>query len=654
MRLPLLGVVLGGCSFAATGEDWRDQIGPSGPCFEANLLDGLDRASTAEAHAVFACLNGTGALDAYAPLDVALDGPTRDGPVGLVLAGWLAELPTADLSLGTLVEDALALLREPAGIFDTLHLGFELVYGKPWPWLGGAVPFNSQTALDDGLLVPALPVVGAVAGAVLDEDLAPLAPLADAVRSDVTRRLAWTLASVGASTDPTLSAIDARWALDVSDVIARVADGDNDRWSRASGNSLRDVATALFTREADGRITLDHLSDPLAPVLADIGLRDALALDLADQVDAGRVEVLPAQVRYLVTVDARGGALSAGEDSALVSLLRLLHDADTEVDCSIDLVVFDIDISLGNLSVDLLQLLARQDPDTVDGGVGLLGDLLGVSLTDDILDAVADSGVCPVIDAQLVADLHAVDRLADPQTDELLYVLLDVLATFDDRGQVPALVDTIGEAHALGLVPPIEELLRDTADTAFAADLVDLLPTLLDPWAWHDADYFPAGTPPLDFDTVWDTAAFLLTAGPSDGAGSLETPTAALAGPVKAALAQEGTWTTLGALGELLAESDALTARALDHVGALCGADPGLATLDALADALENTTLARPLLVLAEADALQDAATRTELVQEGPLPFTARLVHGGTLDVLLDTLALLANLLPTRFHEEAP
>lgn len=639
--LTLLTLALGACSFAETGEDWRSQIAPSGPCYEANLLDGLDTTSTDEAHALFACLNATGTIEAYAPLDAALDGDTRDGLVGIVLATWVQSLPETGLSLTGLVEGALALLEDPSGLFDTLHLGLELVYGAPWPWLGASVPLNSQTSLDDGLLVPLLPVAGLLAGDVLNEDLAPLSPLAEALRADATKSVLWTLASIGTSIDPTLSALDAAWPTDLADVIVRTADGSNDRWADASGNSIRDLASALFTYEGDSRITLDHLAVVLDPIVADARLRDALELVLTEQVAAGRTDVLPAQVLYLASVDSLGGMLSDGEDSALVALVRLLHDADTDVDCSIDLVFFDVDISLGNLSVELLELLARQDPGTVDGGVGLLGELLGVSLTDDILDAVADSGVCPEIDAQLVADLHAIDRLADPETDELLYVLLDVLAAFDDLGQVPALVDLLGEAHELGLVPPVEEALRDTADTALADDLVAALPVLLDPWAYHDPAYLPSGIPPLDFALAWDTVGDVLAV---DEAG--ESRLAALAGPVKVALAQDATWEVVAELGELLEEPDALSAGALGIVAQGCEADPALGALDTLADTLEDDAFVRPALVLVEAAPLRDAIAATELTREGPLPFTARLVHGGTLQVLLDTLAIFSSLLP--------
>jgi len=641
LSAPLLAVGLGGCSFAETGEGWRDQLEPSGPCYDANLLDGLDTSSTEEAHAVFACLNGSGALEAYAPLDRALDGATRGDPVGIELARWLADLPTEDVSPGALLGSARAILADPSDLHDALHLGLELVYAAPWPRLGESVPLNSQASLDSGLLVPALPVVAVVAGSLLDEDLAPLSPVADALRSETTRRAIWTLASVGASSDPTLARVAEAWPDHLADAITRMADSENDRWSGATGHSARDLANALFGREGDGRLTLDHLAEPLAPMLADTRLRDALERVLADQLAGGRIDALPAQVLYLTRVDTRGGTLSAGEDSALVALLRLLHDANTDVDCTIDLGFFDVDITLGNLSVAPLPLHKRHDAGTVDTGVGLLGDLLGVSLTDDLLGAVADSGVCPTIDDQLVSDLHAVDRLADPETDELLYVLLDVLSTADDRGQLPALVETIGEAHVLGLVPPVEELLRDTADTALAADLVELLPTLLEPLDHHDAAYFPAGIQPLDLTLAWDTLAVLLTA---DDTG--ETPLAALAGPVRAALAQSGTWSSIGTLGGLLGEPDALTRGALAQVGALCAADPALDALDTLADTLETATIVRPLLVVVEADALRDALAHTESAHEGPVPFTARLIHGGTLDVLLDTLDLLTTLLP--------
>ncbi len=644
MRASLLAgaIAIGGCSFASTGEDWQGQLRPSGPCYAANLLDGVDERSTTELHQVFACVNATGALDAYASLDAALDTETRDGPAGIVVARWVNALPSGDGSLASLLRGGLAVLDDPTGLFDGLHLGLELVYGAPWPWLGSTLPLNSQTSLDNGLLVPLLPTLGGVAGAVLDDDLAPLGPVADALRSDTARRAAWTLASIGTSSDPTLAGFEQNGAANTGDFIARTTESGNDRWPDATGNSLRDVGSVLYTRvSTDGRTRLDHLGDKTAPILADTRLRDSLERVLADQIDAGRVAVLPAQVRTLVSVDSGGGALSPGEDSAFQALVRLIHNGDNEVNCSVDLLLFEFDISLGNLSEELLTTLARQAPSTVDTGVGLLGDLLGVSLTGDLLDAIADSDVCPGIDRALIADLQAIDRLNDPGADELLHVLLAALAAFDDQGQIPALVDTAGAIHTLGLVEPFEELVRDTSDTAGVAALVDFLPVLLDPDAYHDLGAFPAGILPLDFDAAWDAVA-----GATTPAGDGVSPLGALASPVLAALVRDGTWAALTTLGTLLSEPESLLARSLPWVAALCAADPALGALDTLADTLDNSALVRPLLVLLEADGLRAAVGTTELVAEGPLPFTAKLVKGGTLGILLDTLSLLATLLP--------
>ena len=447
--------------------------------------------------------------------------------------------------------------------------------------------------------------------------------------------------SIGVSDDPTLADLRDRLPDDLADARARALDTSNDRWSGASGDSMRDLADALFTFEADDRLTLDYVAEAAGPLLEDARLRDALEVDLADEADAGRLDTLPAQVRYLATVDARGGTLSEGEDSALTSLIRLLHDANTPVDCSIDLVFFDIDFSFGNLSVSLLELLAEQDPDTVDSGVGLLGDLLGVSLTDDILDTIADSGVCPVIDAQMVEDLHSVDRLADPQTDELLYVLLDVLATTHDLGLVEPLVDTVAALQDRGLMPPLEEVVLDLGDGALAADLMELVPVLLDPWGYHDAAWFDAAVSPIDFDMAWDTTALVLAV---DDNGS--TALAGVAGPIRAALAQDDTWTVVDRLTTLMTEPDAMIGSALPWVGEWCESDPALGARDTLVDLLGNADTVRPLLVLLEAPAPRQALVQTEILEPGPIPFTAQLVYGGTLDRLLETLRLLSTLLP--------
>lgn len=634
---------LAGCTFAPSGEDWRSQLAPSGPCYEANLLDGVDRGSTAELHTVFACLNGTGALDPYAPLDAALDAATRDGAAGLVLLGWGDALATLDVSAAGVVQGALDVLEAPEDLLWTLRLGLELVYAAPWSSLGTDVPLNSTASLEGGVLVPLLGTAAVTAGVILDDDLAPLLPLAEALRSDALHDVAWTLASVGTSTDPTLAGLAERWPDDVADALARTTDASNDRWDGASGHSLRDLAEQVFTRSGnDGRPVIEHLGDPLRPVLADAIVRDRLEAAVGEQWDAGRLQEAVPQLVHLASVDVRGGELSDGEDSALVALVRLLHDGDAEVDCTVDLGLFDVDFSLGNLSVSLLQRFADTDPDTVVSGVDLLGSLLGYELTDAVLDLVADSGVCPVIDAGLVEDLHAVDRFNDPEVGDLLRVMLAVLDAMDAQdSRIPELVDLLGTVHAFGLVEPGEELLRDIADAPLTDDVIGYVPVLLDPWAFHDGGDFPDFVEPVDFDTAWGVALAVLE---EDDAG--ETDLGRLSGVIDALLVQDGAWTALANLAGLLADPDAELRGALGWWADRAAADPELAWADTLADALDDDALARPPLVLVESDGVRDAVTGTELAAIGPLPFSAALVRDGTFEVLLDTLRLLATLLP--------
>lgn len=634
-------LALAGCPFAESGEDWTTQVVASGPCYEANLLDGIG--GTEELHTLFACLNGTGALQAYAPLDEALDAETRDGAAGLVILEWLDSLATLDLDLAGLVGRALAVLDDPSGVMRGLRIGLELVYGAAWSRLGEDVPLNSGASLDAGVLAPLLETAGVVAGVILDDDLAPLVPVADALRADALQDVAWTLASVGVSTDPTLAGLAERWPDDVADTLARVRDGSNDRWSGASGDSLRDVAGELFTRTGnDGRPVIEHLGDPLRPILADDIVRDRVESALAAQWAAGRLQGAVPQVVHLASVDVDGGALSDGEDSALVALVRLLHDADTEIDCTIDLGFFDVDFSLGNLSVSLLQRFADTDPDTVVSGVDLLGGLLGFALTDALLDTVADSGVCPVIDAQLVSDLHAVDRFNDDEVGDLLYVLLAVLDAVDAQSsRIPEVVDLVGTIHAFELVGPAEELLRDAADSPAVDDLVGFVPVLLDPWAYHDGGDFPEYVEPLDFDTAWGILDAVLA---EDDAG--DTQLGRLSGVLNAFLTQDGAWTALDHLGDLLGDPDAEVRTVLGGLAPALADDPLLDGAHTLADALGDESLARPPLVLVESDGVRDAVLVTELTAPGPLPFSAALVRDGSFEVLLETLRLLATLLP--------
>lgn len=622
-----------GCGFSGTSLDWSDQLVGSGPCYEANLLDGLDTTSTDEEHAVYDCLDAHGALDAFSGLDESLDAETRDGAVGIVLAVWLADA-TSDVdgeSLGTLVSAAGDVLDDPTLVTDRLPTLFEVAYGVPFDWLGSSVD-PATDPMTSGLLVPAMDLAGPVATQLLDDERW-VSPAAAALRSDRTRSLLWTIAALPTATDATLRTLGEDWPDLFAQAVETCEDTSNDRWSGASESSLRDVAGALVAPGEGGAMTLDVVLASAAPLLQDEQTGERMRAMIQEQAAYGRLEALPAQVEWLASVDVDGGSLDGGEDSALTSLVRLLARGDQSVDCSIDLGLFDIDFALGNLSVSLLELLEQQDPDTIESGVDLLGSLLGVSLTDTILDSVADSGVCPAIDQQMVTDLRSIDRLGDPQVDELLRVLLAALTASD--GHIDTLVAAVHTTWDAGLMPPVEGVLRDLGDTSLASTLTSTLGVLVDPDHHYNPADFPADVEPLSFTMLWTWLGEL--AEPS------APPLEDLAGPLALVVEQDATWTLVDNGAAVVGNPESGLRGILAELQPLLWDEPTLAWLDDLANGVEDPVARRRVGVLAECDVLRGAVVEPGA---GPVPALAGWTLDGSLDTLIRTVQVLATLVP--------
>ena len=632
----------GGCAPPAP-VSWRDQVTPSGACWEVDLSDGLDDSSTDELHALYDCLNQAGDFEALRATVDAFDDAGRDGdPLGFDLARLLARSTEIGADPAALLDLAIDLLeQDPATgtrpIEVLLHTTVELIYGLPYVTIAATGPESGVSALDQGVVRPLLPVVGAVATAVLDDgqDIPDL--MASVAADPALADLSCSVLGLWASEDPTLAALNARLLADLGAAMAASQVADNDRWASASGDSLRDLSDLLLlTTAGDGQTPLEAMSPALLELVADDDLVGALAATLAQAGDDGLLEPLPAELLHLVEVDANGDRLgSTTADSALVALLRLLSAGNTEVSCSLDYWVGSLDVDLGNLSVALLQVLAEQDPDAVESGVSLLGQVLGWSFTQGTLELIADSGVCPVIDDQLLADLAAVDRLNDSEVTHLTPLLLAGLADVHaagDEDHIPALVELLHLVWARGAAPPIEELTRDLATSALAGDAVILLRVAIDP-SGLDTSLCADDAHPVDLVDL----AGLVRATLDEGAG--ETPLVTLHPALVAVASSTGTWTALHNLGALLrldeAELHDISGQLL-ALAASTSRDGG----GALAAALADPDVVEPSLRLLEAGALRDALGASELTREGPLPFYARLVSDGTLAAVLRTVDL--------------
>ncbi len=631
---PTALLLLAGCA----GTPWTEQRAPDGPCFDVDLSDGLAATTTPELHALYACLDAGGVLAPLAGLDTALDGPTDAGTVGEDVVRLVAALlDHGEASLSRLVSDARDALDAPGAIGDGARALVELTYGRPVHALD-VDRIAAPSVLGAGIVVPMLPVLGDAA-AVLGEDDAPVALLADALASGRLVRIVWTARAALESDDPDVATLRESLGADLAAFLTATRSPGNDRWLEARGDSLRDLADAALAPDATGRPTFDAVGLPLATLVERAEVREALAARLGDHARRGTLAGVPDGLLHLVTRDTAGEVAWGGEDSALVALLRLLDRANQPFDCAATIGPFQPSVHLDNLAVSALGVLAEMDPDNAASGVSLAGSLLGVGLSGSLLRSLADSGACPVVDRQMVDDLAAIDRLSDPEARDLLRVLLDVLGAAEPA--LGALADAASGAHRAGLVPPVEELVRDAVPGALVIHALALMPTIADPRAHLDLRGVPDGIAPADLTLALEVLHDAV-APSTDG----RTPAQILAPTLRTVVSAEATWDAVETLSTLAADPDAHLGEAARAVLRSVDSDPWLEGARQASEILDDPAVVAPALRLARASGLRRALASTDEDAPGPLPFFGALVVDGTLDTVLDTLSLLSTLIP--------
>lgn len=628
---------------------WHDQLEAGGPCYDVDLTDGLSETSTQELHDTFTCLNQSGNLDPLLELEAVMDTRTRNNQLaGLELAVVLNDLPGAGIDPFAIAGDLVAWMENPDGresVDDFWETIVELLYGVPYAMLSAdGYPLDTQTALDSGLIRPLLPAMRAGAAATLDDDLRAL-ELTEAAL-DSTAMLSVLHTAAAWEQEPALESLVADLPRKLGAAIDASRTPDNDRWAGASGDSLRDLVEALLVDvEADGRITLVHLEDPLRSLIDDDRVRDELAPVLGELQARGALGAYPVELLHMTRVDASGDTLSDGEDSALIALLRLLDRGNRPVTCSLNLLGWEIGLlALENLSADMLQVFAELDPDAAVDTVALLGgaldlNILGFELTDYVLDQIASGGLCRdrdtdqvVIDSQYVADLDALDRLNDAGAGQALRTSVALLAAVhdSDSSQVPALTDLLSGVHALDLAPAVEEVLRDFGDSALLRTALDLVPALIAPEELADDHDYPDGVAPLDFDAGWELLRVMFRLQETG-----KSPVEELARPLAAVVEQPETWIALGNLAVMLQDPGQHLHNPGSMLQPLLDLDPELVLVRALGGVVLRPHAGGPLLRIAEHQEFVDALGRAEVDREGPLPFLGRLVTDGTLQTLL-------------------
>jgi hypothetical protein len=610
---------------------WYTKLQADSPCYRVDLADGLSEASTAEVQDLFWCLNHHGHLTAFEPAAEALETFSESGaPAGVELARFGNALVAAEVDPLELLQGALGLVDLPPEVATHgQDVALELIYGQTA--IAVRMPgfdLRDPGALQRGVIAPLRPAIPSLAGALLDDpDTAALA--GDLLQDPETHRWVRTVAAWAASTDPRVARPLDALLPEVGRAITSARSPANDRWVGASGDSLRDLTVTATRRRARGDL-IEVVSPQIANMLADAKVRRDLPAELVKLQAQGHLGEALAQLTWLAEVDVDGRSLDRGEDSALYALIRLLYATNRPMQCRIDIWITVIDVDLGNLAVSLLRILADQDPDAVQSAAGLFGRLLGYGLGDGVLQSIAESRTCPALTPQVVRDLTSLDRLSEPSARSLTHTLIGLLRTlrYGDRDHVPDVVSLLSEAWLHGMMPPLEELLRDAGESRAVTHLTALVPVMHRPESYGvTAGQDRAAT----LSDLLELSAWLVK--PDGG----RTGWQRIRPLVVPATAHDQTFDAIHRLGAVMGDRNSGLSRAHALIPPLVQADPDLRLLSQLGPVLGDRRIAEPALRLIRTEPVLDAALATapaDGYDEVPLAFGARLIRGGTIDAL--------------------
>lgn len=640
-----LAVVLASC--AEPEPPWYKSLQADSPCYRVNLADGLDETDTTEVQDLFACLNHHQHLQSLEPTARSLEQPSPDQvPAAIELARAVNALPTADLDPFEAVDGLLGMvdLPEQATVLAQ-DITLELIYGQTaFAVRNSTFDLNDGNALQGGVLAPIVPVVPPVAMA-LHDDPAATQLAGELLVDPETHRWIRTVAAWAASEDPRVHGPLDELLPELGRTITATQSPSNDRWTRASGDSLRDLTDVATRRRARGDL-LEVTAPELRSMLADRTVQRELPRALVDLQADGHLGQAVAQLGWLGQIDVNGGRLDPDEDSALTSLIRLLYASNRPMRCRIDIWVTVLDVDLGNLAVSLLRVLADQDPDNVQDAAGLFGRLLGYGLSDGVLRSIADSGSCPTLTQQVVTDLTSLDRLSEPSARDLTHTLIGLLRVlrYGEQDHVPEVVTVLSESWLHGLLPPLEELLRDIGDARAVAHATELVPVMDRP----DRFGIRAGDEPAT--TLSDLLDLLTWLVEPDAEHGSDTGWQRLRPLILPATHHDGTWRAVHTASSVLGDRNSALARLHELLPPLVEADSELQILQQLGPLLSEPAISAPILRLAGTEPVVASLLATHPQGDHdrvPLAFAAHLIRSGTLDDLLRLIKLVVDDLRT-------
>jgi len=621
LRAPCLTALglLAGCASGLAPSNTDPATADDNPCLSVSLTDGL--ADSGELRPLWRCLNLHRGFDELEGLVDSVEvAPTRRGTPAEQEVARLVNAAAGDAGVVDWIQQASHLLQEQdAFLLHVVHTVAEWSFGRPWVQIEGAFatadggPFAEPGAIAEGMVAPLPGWIATLSGAVLDGDR--LDPLGGAI-AELT-----AMPQLASGLDALARMVEGDEAVLFADMPVAWA-----AYFEASvgpgGDTLVPVVEAMLTPSdgLGGRHLGEAVSPPLEAILADPVTRPAVVDALGVVYGRGHLDELTDQLHRLTVMDAAGGPLSAGELSALESLLALMALADGPVDC----FVLEVD----NLAEFLLQTVASWNPDNVAALIELSAGL--VQLMAD-LGAFACSGVDPALGDRA----RALVRLAESGALQALIPLLDALYAdgHDSFDRIPEVVDVLGDVHRSGAGPSLAAHGREVLDGAFLARLLAIL------GAWV-APSDPAALG--DVHDLLDVLQFLVA--PRQG----ERPLLLIAEPALRVLATHGDEIADWLLGwaELLEHEGSESNEFFEHLAPLLAIDPDLDFLATLGGLLGDPATLESLMLLAEAPGVMEAVIAPAPDGgPGPVGLLGRIAADGSLQAVLALLTWASEML---------
>ncbi|TVQ92738.1 MAG: hypothetical protein EA397_06170 [Deltaproteobacteria bacterium] len=625
----VLCIGLWGC--AEPEPPWYTQLQADSPCYRVNLMDGLDEDDTEELRDLFACLNHHGHLRALERTVDALESPSRDGvPAGIELARAVNAMPQADVDVMELAQGLMGVVdMPPSAITHSQDLVLELLYGQHHVNVRReSFDLHAPANLQGGAIAPLRPVVPVITTALYEHpettDL-----VSELLVDPETHRWIRTVTAWSASEHPSVREPLRGLLPELGRAIVSTRSPDNDLWVGASGDSLRDLVDAASQHRAGGDF-VEVVSPMVDPMVNDLTVRTQLPAELVALYDEGHLEHAPRQLTLLVELNAEGQLVQPGQDSALVSLVRLIHNTNQPMDCRVTVFGSTFEFNLGNLAVFLLRVLADQDPDNVQSAAGMVGSVLGSGVGEGVLNAIADSQACSALTPQVALDLQALDLFGIPQTRHLTHTLIRILHVLHhgDQDQVPNVVDLLAAAWAHDVVYPLDELVRDMGPSPAFNHAVNLVPVMNRP---QDFGVTAGDEPATNLSDLLAVSRWLVEQDQGRTGWQRLQPL------LLPATTYDETWDAVHTVAPVLGHRSSALSRAHELLPPMLDADPDLRLLQQLSPILGDPNLVGPTLRLASTEPVLDELFATHPAHEQPevpLAFAAHLIRSGTLDDL--------------------